>query len=60
MEDSLAPNKAVLYTWAHPVGSRKLKWKCGKESGEVTQKDVCMLLLIKFGHLFMLSFAKIN
>ncbi|XP_077200846.1 intermembrane lipid transfer protein VPS13A isoform X1 [Paroedura picta] len=42
MEDSLAPNKAVLYTWAHPIGSRKLKWKCGKGSGEVTQKDDLM------------------
>ncbi|XP_048360331.1 intermembrane lipid transfer protein VPS13A [Sphaerodactylus townsendi] len=42
MEDSLAPNKAVLYTWAHPIGSRKLKWKCGKSSREVTQKDDLM------------------
>uniref|UniRef100_A0A8C0H0X3 Vacuolar protein sorting 13 homolog A n=1 Tax=Chelonoidis abingdonii TaxID=106734 RepID=A0A8C0H0X3_CHEAB len=40
MEDCLMPNKAVLYTWADPVGSRKLKWKCGKCNGEVTQKDV--------------------
>ncbi|EMP30416.1 Vacuolar protein sorting-associated protein 13A [Chelonia mydas] len=39
MEDCLMPNKAVLYTWADPVGSRKLKWKCGKCNGEVTQKD---------------------
>uniref|UniRef100_A0A8C3I4T9 Vacuolar protein sorting 13 homolog A n=1 Tax=Chrysemys picta bellii TaxID=8478 RepID=A0A8C3I4T9_CHRPI len=39
MEDHLMPNKAVLYTWADPVGSRKLKWKCGKCNGEVTQKD---------------------
>ncbi|XP_061483494.1 intermembrane lipid transfer protein VPS13A isoform X2 [Rhineura floridana] len=39
MEDVLTPNKAVLYTWADPVGSRKLKWKCGKSNGEVTQKD---------------------
>uniref|UniRef100_A0A670J3P0 Vacuolar protein sorting 13 homolog A n=1 Tax=Podarcis muralis TaxID=64176 RepID=A0A670J3P0_PODMU len=46
MEDVLSPNKAVLYTWADPVGSRILKWKCGKSNGEVTQKDVCMLLLI--------------
>ncbi|KAF7250400.1 Vacuolar protein sorting-associated protein 13A [Varanus komodoensis] len=42
MEDALAPNKAVLYTWVDPVGSRKLKWTCGKSSGEVTQKDDLM------------------
>ncbi|XP_077792121.1 intermembrane lipid transfer protein VPS13A isoform X2 [Podarcis muralis] len=42
MEDVLSPNKAVLYTWADPVGSRILKWKCGKSSGEVTQKDDLM------------------
>ncbi|XP_062985430.1 intermembrane lipid transfer protein VPS13A isoform X2 [Elgaria multicarinata webbii] len=42
MEDILEPNKAVLYTWVDPVGSRKLKWKCGKSSGEVTQKDDLM------------------
>uniref|UniRef100_A0A8C3I6F1 Vacuolar protein sorting 13 homolog A n=1 Tax=Chrysemys picta bellii TaxID=8478 RepID=A0A8C3I6F1_CHRPI len=46
MEDHLMPNKAVLYTWADPVGSRKLKWKCGKCNGEVTQKDVCVLFNI--------------
>ncbi|XP_019410461.1 PREDICTED: vacuolar protein sorting-associated protein 13A isoform X1 [Crocodylus porosus] len=39
MEDSLQPNKAVLYTWAEPVGSRILKWKCGREEGEVSQKE---------------------
>nr|XP_014428812.1 vacuolar protein sorting-associated protein 13A isoform X4 [Pelodiscus sinensis] len=42
MEDSLMPNKAVLYTWADPVGSRQLKWKCGKKDGEVTHKDDMM------------------
>uniref|UniRef100_A0A8U8C2Y7 Uncharacterized protein n=1 Tax=Geospiza parvula TaxID=87175 RepID=A0A8U8C2Y7_GEOPR len=26
LEDCLQPNKAVLYTWADPTGSRKLKW----------------------------------
>uniref|UniRef100_A0A8C0H2J3 Vacuolar protein sorting 13 homolog A n=1 Tax=Chelonoidis abingdonii TaxID=106734 RepID=A0A8C0H2J3_CHEAB len=46
MEDCLMPNKAVLYTWADPVGSRKLKWKCGKCNGEVTQKDDMMDTLI--------------
>ena len=45
IEDSLPPGKAVFYTWADPVGSRKLKWKCGKSHGEVTQKDVCTGLL---------------
>uniref|UniRef100_A0A4X1W2B7 Vacuolar protein sorting 13 homolog A n=1 Tax=Sus scrofa TaxID=9823 RepID=A0A4X1W2B7_PIG len=41
-EDSLPPGKAVYYTWADPVGSRKLKWKCGKSHGEVTHKDDMM------------------
>lgn len=40
IEDSLPPGKAVFYTWADPMGSRKLKWRCGKSHGEVTQKDV--------------------
>ncbi|KAF3815923.1 hypothetical protein GH733_016028, partial [Mirounga leonina] len=34
IEDSLPPGKAVFYTWADPVGSRKLKWRCGKSHGE--------------------------
>ncbi|XP_008057305.1 vacuolar protein sorting-associated protein 13A, partial [Carlito syrichta] len=42
IEDSLPPGKAVFYTWADPVGSRKLKWRCGKSHGEVTQKDDMM------------------
>lgn len=46
MEETLEPNKAVLYTWADPVGSRKLKWKCGKNSEEITQKDVCIMFQI--------------
>lgn len=46
IEDSLPPGKAVFYTWADPVGSRKLKWICGKNHGEVTQKDVCTGLII--------------
>ena len=46
IEDSLPPGKAVFYTWADPVGSRKLKWRCGKSHGEVTQKDVCTELII--------------
>uniref|UniRef100_A0A8C3SRI4 Vacuolar protein sorting 13 homolog A n=1 Tax=Chelydra serpentina TaxID=8475 RepID=A0A8C3SRI4_CHESE len=46
MEDCLMPNKAVLYTWADAVGSRKLKWKCGKCNGEVTQKDDMMKPII--------------
>lgn len=40
IEDSLPPGKAVYYTWADPVGSRKLKWSCGQSHGEVTHKDV--------------------
>ncbi|XP_037004999.2 intermembrane lipid transfer protein VPS13A isoform X3 [Artibeus jamaicensis] len=42
IEDSLPPGKAVFYTWADPVGSRNLKWSCGKCYGEVTQKDDMM------------------
>lgn len=42
IEDSLPPGKAVFYTWTDPVGSRKLKWRCGKSNGEVTQKDDMM------------------
>lgn len=45
IEDSLPPGKAILYTWADPVGSRKLKWRCGESHGEVTQKDVCTGLI---------------
>lgn len=46
IEDSLPPGKAVFYTWADPVGSRKLNWRCGKSHGEVTQKDVSISLII--------------
>ena len=45
-EDSLPPGKAVYYTWADPVGSRKLKWKCEKGKGEVPHKVVCTGLVI--------------
>lgn len=48
IEDFLPPGKAVFYTWADPVGSRKLKWSCGKSHGEVTQKDVCIGRLLRF------------
>lgn len=40
LEDCLQPNKAVLYTWADPAGSRKLKWKCGNRTEEITPKEV--------------------
>uniref|UniRef100_A0A8B9FYW9 Vacuolar protein sorting 13 homolog A n=1 Tax=Amazona collaria TaxID=241587 RepID=A0A8B9FYW9_9PSIT len=39
LEDCLQPNKAVLYTWADPAGSRKLKWKCGNRIEEITPKE---------------------
>ncbi|XP_038625358.1 vacuolar protein sorting-associated protein 13A isoform X2 [Tachyglossus aculeatus] len=42
LEDCLPAGKATFYTWADPVGSRKLYWKCGKSHGEVTQKDDMM------------------
>ncbi|XP_054980004.1 intermembrane lipid transfer protein VPS13A [Sorex araneus] len=41
-EDHLLPGKSIFYTWTDPVGSRKLKWKCGTSHGEVTQKDDMM------------------
>uniref|UniRef100_A0A8C0C300 Vacuolar protein sorting 13 homolog A n=1 Tax=Buteo japonicus TaxID=224669 RepID=A0A8C0C300_9AVES len=40
LEDCLQPNKAVLYTWADPAGSRKLKWKCGNRTEEITPKEL--------------------
>uniref|UniRef100_A0A669QAY6 Vacuolar protein sorting 13 homolog A n=1 Tax=Phasianus colchicus TaxID=9054 RepID=A0A669QAY6_PHACC len=40
LEGCLQPNKAVLYTWADPAGSRKLTWKCGKRTEEITPKEV--------------------
>lgn len=40
LEDCLQPNKTVLYTWADPAGSRKLKWKCGNRTEEITPKEV--------------------
>lgn len=43
LEGCLQPNKAVLYTWADPAGSRKLTWKCGKITEEITPKEVCPL-----------------
>uniref|UniRef100_A0A8B9FTC5 Vacuolar protein sorting 13 homolog A n=1 Tax=Amazona collaria TaxID=241587 RepID=A0A8B9FTC5_9PSIT len=43
LEDCLQPNKAVLYTWADPAGSRKLKWKCGNRIEEITPKEVLLL-----------------
>ncbi|XP_031458242.1 vacuolar protein sorting-associated protein 13A [Phasianus colchicus] len=39
LEGCLQPNKAVLYTWADPAGSRKLTWKCGKRTEEITPKE---------------------
>uniref|UniRef100_A0A663FFK8 Vacuolar protein sorting 13 homolog A n=1 Tax=Aquila chrysaetos chrysaetos TaxID=223781 RepID=A0A663FFK8_AQUCH len=44
LEDCLQPNKAVLYTWADPAGSRKLKWKCGNRTEEITPKEVFYLV----------------
>uniref|UniRef100_A0A8B9SEM5 Vacuolar protein sorting-associated protein 13A n=1 Tax=Apteryx owenii TaxID=8824 RepID=A0A8B9SEM5_APTOW len=45
LEDCLQPNKAVLYTWGDPTGSRKLKWKCGKRTEEITPKEDRMEIL---------------
>uniref|UniRef100_A0A8C9TJI0 Vacuolar protein sorting 13 homolog A n=1 Tax=Scleropages formosus TaxID=113540 RepID=A0A8C9TJI0_SCLFO len=46
-KDELAPGKAVYYTWAEPTGSRILKWKCGKHTGELKSEE---------GKLFLISF----
>uniref|UniRef100_A0A8B9CKS9 Vacuolar protein sorting 13 homolog A n=1 Tax=Anser brachyrhynchus TaxID=132585 RepID=A0A8B9CKS9_9AVES len=45
LEGCLQPNKAVLYTWADPAGSRKLTWKCGKITEEITPKEDKMKVL---------------
>uniref|UniRef100_A0A8D0KYS1 Vacuolar protein sorting 13 homolog A n=1 Tax=Strix occidentalis caurina TaxID=311401 RepID=A0A8D0KYS1_STROC len=45
LEDCLQPNKAVLYTWADPAGSKKLKWKCGNRTEEITPKEDKMEIL---------------
>ncbi|XP_054253456.1 intermembrane lipid transfer protein VPS13A [Indicator indicator] len=45
LEDCLQPNKAVLYTWADPAGSRKLKWRCGNRTEEITPKEDKMEIL---------------
>uniref|UniRef100_U3IBJ7 Vacuolar protein sorting 13 homolog A n=1 Tax=Anas platyrhynchos platyrhynchos TaxID=8840 RepID=U3IBJ7_ANAPP len=45
LEGCLQPNKAVLYTWADPAGSRKLTWKCGKITEEITPKEDKMEVL---------------
>uniref|UniRef100_A0A8C3R984 Vacuolar protein sorting 13 homolog A n=1 Tax=Cyanoderma ruficeps TaxID=181631 RepID=A0A8C3R984_9PASS len=45
LEDCLQPNKAVLYTWADPTGSRKLKWRCGNRTEEISPKEDKMEIL---------------
>ncbi|NXC36667.1 VP13A protein, partial [Campylorhamphus procurvoides] len=45
LEDCLQPNKAVLYTWADPTGSRKLTWKCGNRTEEISPKEDKMEIL---------------
>ncbi|NWV03346.1 VP13A protein, partial [Ptilonorhynchus violaceus] len=45
LEDCLQPNKAVLYTWADPTGSRKLKWRCGNRTEEIAPKEDKMEIL---------------
>ncbi|XP_032532834.1 vacuolar protein sorting-associated protein 13A isoform X4 [Chiroxiphia lanceolata] len=45
LEDCLQPNKAVLYTWADPAGSRKLTWKCGNRTEEISPKEDKMEIL---------------
>uniref|UniRef100_A0A8C3GZB1 Vacuolar protein sorting 13 homolog A n=1 Tax=Corvus moneduloides TaxID=1196302 RepID=A0A8C3GZB1_CORMO len=45
LEDCLQPSKAVLYTWADPTGSRKLKWRCGNRTEELAPKEDKMEIL---------------
>ncbi|NXF21353.1 VP13A protein, partial [Rhodinocichla rosea] len=45
LEDCLQPNKSVLYTWADPTGSRKLKWRCGNRTEEIAAKEDKMEVL---------------
>ncbi|KAM4752822.1 intermembrane lipid transfer protein VPS13A isoform 1-T1 [Cyanocitta cristata] len=45
LEDCLQPSKAVLYTWADPTGSRKLKWRCGNRTEEIAPKEDKMEIL---------------
>ncbi|XP_071436912.1 intermembrane lipid transfer protein VPS13A isoform X3 [Pithys albifrons albifrons] len=45
LEDCLQPNKAVLYTWADPAGSKKLTWKCGNRTEEISPKEDKMEIL---------------
>uniref|UniRef100_H0YZ47 Vacuolar protein sorting 13 homolog A n=1 Tax=Taeniopygia guttata TaxID=59729 RepID=H0YZ47_TAEGU len=45
LEDCLQPNKAVLYTWADPTGSKKLKWRCGNRTEEIAAKEDKMEVL---------------
>uniref|UniRef100_A0A803SNG8 Vacuolar protein sorting 13 homolog A n=1 Tax=Anolis carolinensis TaxID=28377 RepID=A0A803SNG8_ANOCA len=57
MEDVLEPNKGMLYTWADPVGSRKLKWKCEKINGEITPKDDLMTAIqVENKRIYLVSF----
>ncbi|MFT7811875.1 vacuolar protein sorting-associated protein 13A isoform X2 [Arapaima gigas] len=55
-KDSLAPGKAVYYTWAEPTGSRILKWKCGKHTGELKIEEDLFLDMNNEGKLFLISF----
>ncbi|KAF2983033.1 hypothetical protein EK904_011694 [Melospiza melodia maxima] len=45
LEDCLQPDKAVLYTWADPTGSKKLKWRCGNRTEEIAAKEDKMEVL---------------
>ncbi|MBN3297858.1 VP13A protein, partial [Amia calva] len=54
--DKLEPSKAVYYTWAEPSGSRILKWKCGKYTGELKNEEDKLLDVEGKGELFLISF----
>uniref|UniRef100_A0A8D2N8J8 Vacuolar protein sorting 13 homolog A n=1 Tax=Zonotrichia albicollis TaxID=44394 RepID=A0A8D2N8J8_ZONAL len=55
LEDCLQPNKAVLYTWADPTGSKKLKWRCGNRTEEIAAKEV-LKKIVPLKVVYLMSF----
>ncbi|XP_036383579.1 vacuolar protein sorting-associated protein 13A isoform X2 [Megalops cyprinoides] len=55
-KDELGPGQSVYYTWPEPTGSRTLKWKCGKHTGELHSEEDLLLDVNDEGKLFLISF----
>nr|XP_015222054.1 PREDICTED: vacuolar protein sorting-associated protein 13A [Lepisosteus oculatus] len=55
-KDELQPGNAVYYTWTEPTGSRILKWRCGKYTGELKNEEDKLNDLDSEGKLFLVSF----